>query len=104
MVSKAGIGLDEAQRLILGGMEALDSEVVPLGDGSERVLAQEVRARSDYPPFPRSAMDGYAVQSGDLVHLPPEGMILKGRGVVGPSASGQIMIGQGEAIRILTGG
>lgn len=104
MVSKEGIGLEEAQRLILGVVEALDSEVVPLGDGCERVLAEEVRARRDYPPFRRAAMDGYALRSGDLIHLPPEGMILKVRGIVGPGASGKIMIGPGEAIRILTGG
>ena len=104
MVCKEGISLEEAQRLILGAVEALDSEVVPLAEGCGRVLAEEVRARRDYPPFPRSAMDGYAVPSGDLIHLPPEGMILKVRGFVGPGASGKITIGQGEAIRILTGG
>ena len=69
------ISLEEAQRLILGVVEALDSEVVPLAAGCGRVLAEEVRARRDYPPSPRSAMDGYAVRSGDLVHLPPEGLI-----------------------------
>jgi molybdopterin molybdotransferase len=96
--------LEEAQRLILGVVEALDSEMVPLAEGCGRVLAEEVRAHRDYPPFPRSAMDGYAVRSGDLVHPPPEGMILKVQGSVGPGASGEIMIGQDEAIRILTGG
>ncbi|MBP1727306.1 MAG: molybdopterin biosynthesis protein MoaA-like protein, partial [Deltaproteobacteria bacterium] len=66
MVRKERIGLEEAQRLILGVVEALDSEVVQLAAGCGRVLAEEVRARRDYPPFPRSAMDGYAVRSEDL--------------------------------------
>ena len=98
------ISLEEAQRLILGAVEALDSEVVPLAEGCGRVLAEEVRARRDYPPFRRSAVDGYALRSEDLVNLPPEGMILKVQGIVGPGASSEARIGPGEAIRILTGG
>jgi molybdopterin molybdotransferase len=104
MVSKEGIGLEEAQRLILGAVEALDSEVVPLADGSGRVLAEDVRAPRDYPPAPRAAMDGYAVRSGDLARLPPEGIVLRVTGVVGPAASDEVKIGQGEVVRILTGG
>jgi molybdopterin molybdotransferase len=98
------ISLEEAQRLILGVVKALDSEVVPLAEGRGRVLAEEVRARRDYPPFSRSAMDGYAVRSGDFIRLPPEGMILRVQGIIGPGGSSEARIEPGEAIRILTGG
>jgi molybdopterin molybdotransferase len=104
MIESEAISLDEAQRLILGAAEALDSEVVPLADGCGRVLAEEVRAPRDYPPAPRGAMDGYAVRSGDLARLSPEGKILRVTGVVGPAAAGEVKVGPGEAVRILTGG
>jgi molybdopterin molybdotransferase len=104
MVRKQRIGLEEAQRLILGVVEALDSEVVPLAAGCGRVLAEEVRARCDHPPSPRSAMDGYAVRSEDLVQPPPQGISLKVTGLAGPGAARAARISRGEAIRILTGG
>ena len=104
MVRKERIGLEEAQRLILGVVEALDSEVVPLAAGCGRVLAEEVRARRDYPPFPRSAMDGYAVRSEDLAQPSPRGISLKVTGLAGPGAASAARISRGETIRILTGG
>jgi molybdopterin molybdotransferase len=104
MVSNAGIDLEEAQRLILGVVEALDSEVGPLAEGCGRILAEDVRARRDYPPFPRSAMDGYAVRSEDLAQPSPQGISLKVTGLTGPGAASAARVGRGEAIRILTGG
>jgi len=104
MVSNEGIGVEEAQRLILGVVEALDSEVVPLAEGRGRVLAEEVRACRDYPPFPRSAMDGYAVRSEDHAQPSPQGISLKVTGLTGPGVASAARISEGEAIRILTGG
>jgi molybdopterin molybdotransferase len=104
MVSNVGIGLEEAQRLILGVAEALDSEVVPLAEGCGRVLAEEVRVRRDHPSFPRSAMDGYAVRSDDLAQPSPQGISLEVTGLAGPGAASAARINRGEAVRILTGG
>ncbi|HYA03518.1 MAG TPA: gephyrin-like molybdotransferase Glp [Syntrophobacteria bacterium] len=104
MVRSEAISFEQAQRLILGAVETLGSEVARLEEGSGRVLAEEVRAARDYPLAPRAAMDGYAVRSGDLAHLPPEGTVLRVMGRVGPAASGESKIGQGEAVRMLTGG
>jgi molybdopterin molybdotransferase len=104
MVSNVRIGLEEAQRLILGVVEALDSEVVSLAEGCGRVLAEEVRARRDHPSLPRSAMDGYAVRSEDLAQSSPEGITFKVTGLAGPGAASAGRINRGEAIRILTGG
>jgi len=62
-----------------------------------RVLAEEVRARGDVPPFPSSAMDGYAAQPG------PAGRRLR---VVGESRAGAPASQSprpGEALRISTG-
>ena len=104
MVNKTGIGLAEAQRLILGVVEALGSEMVALAEGCGRVLAEEVRARRDHPPLPRSAMDGYAVRSEDLAQPSPRGISFKVMGLIGPGAAAATRINRGEAIRIMTGG
>ncbi|MEE8590943.1 MAG: molybdopterin molybdotransferase MoeA [Spirochaetia bacterium] len=40
-------------------------EVVPITEAHGRVLAEQVRARVDSPPFPKAAMDGFALQSAD---------------------------------------
>ena len=46
-------------------------ETVPLAEAGGRVLAEPVVARRDQPPFPASAMDGYALKS---VEADPEAM------------------------------
>jgi molybdopterin molybdotransferase len=66
-------------------------------DAVGRVLAAPVHASTDVPPFPASAMDGYAVHAG------PRGRLLE---VVGESRAGapsRRLLGEGEAIRISTG-
>jgi len=71
-------------------------EVAPL-DASGRVLAGEIVADRDYPPFPRSARDGFAVRSSDL---PGE---LR---VIGEVRAGTVFdgaVGAGEAVEIMTG-
>jgi molybdenum cofactor synthesis domain-containing protein len=60
------IPLDEARSLIDGAIRPLDrTERVPLEGVNGRVLAADVIATADVPPFPRAAMDGYAVRSAD---------------------------------------
>src|SRR4029453_13409923 len=57
---------DEAQRLILERVRPLSAETVPLAKAAGRVTAGAARAAVDLPPFPSSAMDGYAVRSQDV--------------------------------------
>ncbi len=56
----------EAQRLILDAALPLPSETCATADAQGRVLAEPVVSRRTLPPFDVSAMDGYAVRSGDL--------------------------------------
>ena len=49
---------------MLEHVEPLDHEQVEVGDALDRVLAEDVRAAGDVPPFPCSAMDGYAIKAG----------------------------------------
>ena len=58
--------LEEAQERVLGHARPLPSEPVPIAEAGGRVVAEDVRARVDLPPFPSSAMDGFAVRAADL--------------------------------------
>lgn len=94
------ITVEAAQDLCLGLVTPTDSlETVPLTDSAGRVLRAPVRAWRAQPPFPSSAMDGYALGGGAA-----------GPGaqfdVVGESAAGHGWAGRlqpGQALRIFTG-
>jgi molybdopterin molybdotransferase len=62
--------LEEAQRLILERARRLAVEAVPLAEAAGRVLAEAAVARIDLPPFPSSAMDGFALRSADTSAAP----------------------------------
>src|SRR5919204_1041127 len=59
------ISLEEAQALVLERVCPLPAETVPLDMAAGRILAEPARAVVDLPPFPSSAMDGYAVRVVD---------------------------------------
>ncbi|MBA3451061.1 MAG: molybdopterin molybdenumtransferase MoeA, partial [Chloroflexia bacterium] len=56
---------DEARARIFARLERLPSERVALRDAPWRVLAENLVADEDHPPFPASTMDGYAVIADD---------------------------------------
>lgn len=89
----------EAVARIVAGVAPLPSETVPLADAAGRVLAADLAARRSQPPFPASAMDGYALRAADATL----GAVLP---VVGTSAAGRSFAGKvspGEAVRTFTG-
>ena len=58
---------DEARACVLREVGvSMATETVALADAAGRVLAEEITADRDYPPFPRSARDGFAVRAADL--------------------------------------
>jgi molybdopterin molybdotransferase len=95
------ISIAEAQRLVLERAKPLEGERVPIERAAGRVLAQPAVAAVDLPPFPSSAMDGYALRSADVasapVTLPVVERIAAGRPASRP-------VGSGEAMAIATGG
>ena len=97
----AMISLEEAQRIVLEGCAVLAPGQVGLDAALGRVLAAEVRAGEDVPPFANSAVDGYAVVAADTASAPVE------LTVVGELAAGQqrgdLAVTSGQAIRIMTG-
>ncbi len=91
--------VDDAVARLLSGVEPLPGEQAPFAEGLGRILAGDVAARLTQPPFPASAMDGYAVRAADAA----TGAKLK---VVGVSRAGERFSGAiaaGEAVRIFTG-
>jgi molybdopterin molybdotransferase len=98
---EALISVDEAQRLVLERAKPLEAERVPIERATGRVLAEPAAAAVDLPPFPSSAMDGYALRAADSaeapVTLPVAFRIAAGTPSPGPLAAG-------EAMAIATGG
>ena len=90
--------IDEAQRLILEHARLLPAETVELEDAAGRVLAEPARAQIDLPPFPSSAMDGYAVRAADT----PGRLRVQMRIAAGKPAVGALV--PGHAMGIATGG
>jgi molybdopterin molybdotransferase len=95
------ISVDEAQRIVLERAKRLDPERVPIERAAGRVLAEPVAALVDLPPFPSSAMDGYALRSADTAN-PPTRLPIAARIAAGSPADRALA--PGEAMAISTGG
>ncbi len=78
-----------------------ENESVPLSAARGRVLANDVIAPLDLPPFDNSAVDGYAVRHRDLDAKAETRLVTSGRLTAGTAAANGI--GAGEAVRIFTG-
>ncbi len=60
------ISFEKALDIVLSSARPVGTEEVGLADAANRVLAGDVKADMDMPPFNKSAMDGYACRRGDL--------------------------------------
>lgn len=59
------IELEKAQDIILNHVKALPEESLPLLQALGRVVAEDIAAEYDMPPYAQAAMDGYAVAEGN---------------------------------------
>jgi molybdenum cofactor synthesis domain-containing protein len=94
------ISVAEAIQIVRQQTHTLPVEQVSLPHALGRVLAQDIVADSDLPPFDRSQMDGYAVRAVDAEAAPVRLRI------VGESAAGRgwhNQLEEGQAVRIMTG-
>jgi len=97
------IGFDEGLRTILSTVQPLDSETVALTEALGRVAADTVFAAADAVPFPRSAMDGYAVRANECAlatHDNPIDIAVAGRVF---AEEGESSLSPGSALAITTG-
>ena len=94
------ISVAEAIQIVIEQTQVLTTERLSIQDSLGRVLAQDVIADTDLPPFNRSQMDGYAVRSEETQSVPVRLRI------VGESAAGKGWhheMHEGQAVRIMTG-
>ena len=75
------------------------SECIPLAQAQGRITAEVVRAQLPLPPFPASAMDGYALRHQDTANH--ETFRIVGQSLAGHPYTGSIKVG--ECARIFTG-
>jgi len=98
------IPLEEVRATVLGRVTPLEVVEVPIREALGLVLAERVTAPDAVPPFPNTAMDGYAVRAADTAGATAESPVRLR--VVGDLPAGHaptVAVGPGEAIRIMTG-
>jgi molybdopterin molybdotransferase len=89
--------VDEARERMLAWVDPLPAETVALIAADGRALAEDVTAIRDQPPYPASAMDGWALRAADA----PGTLRIVGESAAGKPFEGGV--GAGEAVRIFTG-
>lgn len=99
------ISYEAAKELLLERITPIiESETVMLLDSNHRVLAEDVKAAFDQPPFPRSPLDGYAVRSQDIQGASKDTpATLKVITEVDAGHVSSVEVTTGTAIRIMTG-
>jgi len=99
------ISREEAIKRIMNSVKPVErTETIPIEESSGRVLAEDVVAKEDVPPFTRAAMDGYAVKAEDTYGASQQNpRTLKLAAVLHAGESASVTINKGECVRIATG-
>jgi molybdopterin molybdotransferase len=92
--------LNTVKEKLAGAEISPGREVVSLAAAAGRVLAEDIAADRDYPPFHRAIRDGFAVRASD-VSVPPAVLRLRGEVRAGDHFPG--VLGAGDCISIMTG-
>ncbi len=91
------ITLEEALEIVLDSARPLASERVNLDEAFGRILAEDVVADMDMPPFDKAAMDGYACRRADLANR------LTVIGTIPAGTAPAVVVGPGQCAKIMTG-
>ncbi|MHC1573154.1 MAG: molybdopterin molybdotransferase MoeA [Candidatus Syntropharchaeales archaeon] len=89
MMFRRKISASVAIEIVKSSIQLLDSEMIKFYDASGRILADDIYALNDNPPFNRAAMDGYAVIASSTFYATPQNPVKLKKGI--------------EAARIMTG-
>ena len=89
---------DDALKLVFENIEDYGDENISVFDSFNRVLANEVFAKTDDPPFDKASMDGYVYKNynGEIYELIENNIIEAG-------SSKHIKVGEGKCVKIMTG-
>ncbi|RPJ24459.1 MAG: molybdopterin molybdenumtransferase MoeA [Chloroflexi bacterium] len=98
------LSVAQARERILSSFQPVTTETLPLTGCSNRVLAQDIVAANDLPPFDNSSMDGFAVRATDVLDATTASP-RRLRVVADIPAGSQptISLAPGESARIMTG-
>lgn len=94
------IAIHEARQVVIDACSVLVPQPTSRDDMVGRVLAQDVVATENVPPFANSAMDGYAVRAVDVTTVPCELRVI---GTLAAGVAAALTIRAGEAVQIMTG-
>ena len=94
------ISVEEALGILLANLPERRIDQIPFQSALGRILAENLVATSDVPPFHRSAMDGYAVIAADAENAPVN-LAIAGESRAGAGMPGKLKAG--EAMSIMTG-
>ena len=97
--------LEDARAQVLAAIPAaLPAEMVALSNSLGRVLAADVVAATDLPPWDNSAMDGYAIRAADVAGATEAApVLLRVAGEVAAGSASETAVLPGRALRIATG-
>ncbi len=94
------LAVDEALSIVLQNAQPLETEEINFHACVGRLLREDVVADIEMPPFPRSAVDGFAVRAVDLAHVPARFKVV---GEIPAGTFPDFRVGRGEAAQIMTG-
>ncbi len=94
------IPLSEAREFVLSKCAPGPAVSVPVDDAADLVTSADLAAAGPIPPFDNTAMDGFAVRSADVANAP---VTLEMIGTIAAGAAPDMNVGEGQAVRIMTG-
>ena len=98
------LSVDQARERILSHFQPVTTQTLPLAGCSNRVLAQDINATNDLPPFDNSSMDGFALHAVDVVGAGTDSpRTLRVVADIPAGSHPTISLASGEAARIMTG-
>lgn len=101
---KSSISYLEARELVLAAVKPVETERVPLVRAAGRVLARDLAAGENVPPFDRSPYDGYAFRSADSQSASRESPVtLRILEEIPAGGVSHVPVTEGTAVKVLTG-
>jgi len=98
------LSVSEARESILAVFQPLETTTLPLAIATGRVLAEDVVAGMDLPPFDNSSVDGFAVRAADIRQASPDSpWTLKIVADIRAGDYASLPVQPGQAARIMTG-
>ena len=98
------LSVDQARKRILTHFMPVTTEKIHLTNSAGRVLAMDITAADDLPPFSNSSMDGFALRAEDTSHAAPaSSLTLRVVADIPAGSTPTVSLSQGQAARIMTG-